>query len=346
VELPTDARSPITKGSGGFVGLPVVRSTPTLGFGVGAVGAFLFRVDSASPQSVIGAGGVYSDTQSWLFEVGSRVYLHGGSRNGAVGLSFFDFRYDFFGVGMADGNADRSVPIAQNGDAQMINFLGRLIGPLFVGPQYLHRGVSTTLRETGGPAEVTQLAKQTPGYNVSALGIDAVYDTRDRIEAPHHGTQAELQSMFARDWLGTDHPYNFYRGWINQYIDIPAIDAVVALRATGCSVGANAPVWELCLYGIDSDLRGYVAGRYRDRTMFTTQGEFRVGLVERLEGAFFGGVGTVASSFSAVAMDQLLPSGGFGARYLVSEIYHLNVGADVAWGKNGAAFYFRLGDAF
>src|SRR4051794_26382483 len=73
IDLPTDARSTITTRAGGFVGIPVVRSTPMLGFGIGAVGAFLFRIDSASPQSVVGAGGVYSDTQSWMFAVGSRV---------------------------------------------------------------------------------------------------------------------------------------------------------------------------------------------------------------------------------------------------------------------------------
>jgi hypothetical protein len=45
-------------------------------------------------------------------------------------------------------------------------------------------------------------------------------------------------------------------------------------------------------------------------------------------------------------MDQLLPAGGVGLRYLVWESWHVKVGADVAWGRNGAAFYLRLGEAY
>src|SRR5438046_7620752 len=96
IEIPTDASSPMGTRNNGFIGIPVVRSSPQLGFGVGAVGAFLFSIDSASPNSVVGAGGVYSDTQSWLFAVGSRVYFHGAAREGAAGAAFFGLNYDFF----------------------------------------------------------------------------------------------------------------------------------------------------------------------------------------------------------------------------------------------------------
>ena len=121
---------------------------------------------------------------------------------------------------------------------------------------------------------------------------------------------------------------------------------VLALRLTGCSVDAHAPIWELCMYGINADLRGYAGGRYRDRTMFASQAELRVPLVDRLATNLFGGLGTVAPSLSAIALPDLLPSAGLGLQYLVPGPYRLNVGSDVAWGKNGAAFYLRLGDAF
>lgn len=346
VDLPTDARSPVSSKAGGFVGLPVIRSTPTFGLGIGAVGAFLFHLDTLSAASVVGIGGAYSETNSWIFDAGGRVYFQDGARTGAAGATFFSLRYDFFGVGFDDGQADQSVPVTQNGDAQIINFAGRLLGPLFVGPQLFHRGVTTSLRDTTGPQNVLALARQNQNYNVNAIGLLAAYDTRDQTESPNHGTYGEVDAMFARNWIGTDNSYNYYRGWINQYVDATPLRSVLAFRITGCSVDRNAPVWELCLYGIDPDLRGYVAGRYRDRTMFTTQGELRTPLFDRFSVSVFAGVGTVASSFSAVGMSQLLPSSGVGAHYLVSESYHLNVGAEVAWGINGPSFYLRLGDAY
>ena len=347
VDLPTDARSPINTHAGGFVGLPVIRSTPTFGFGLGAVGAFLFQLDTISPSSVVGVGGAYSDTQSWIFAAGGRVFFQDGARDAAAGFTFFNLRYDFFGVGMTDGKADQSVPIGQSGDAQMLNFTGRLIGPLFAGPQVFHRGVATTTRDTTGrPQNIISLAQQSNDYNINAIGLVTTYDTRNQTESPNHGTYGEIDAMFARNWIGTDNSYNWYRGWINQYVDLTPLKSVLAFRATGCSVDRNAPIWELCLYGIDPDLRGYEAGRYRDRTMFTTQGEIRVPLIDRFSANAFAGVGTIASSFSAIAMNQLLPSSGVGLHYLVSESYHLNVGAEVAWGINGPTFYLRLGDAY
>ncbi|HEY3584954.1 MAG TPA: BamA/TamA family outer membrane protein [Casimicrobiaceae bacterium] len=345
VDLPTDARASIATAGARYVGIPVLRSTPMLGFGLGAVGAVTGRLDSASSPSVLGAGGAFSQTRSWIFAVGSRVFFHADARRGAAGVSFFDFRYDFFGVGVDQANAHQSIDVSQRGDAEMIDMLGRLMGKLYVGPRYLHRGVVVTLESADSASPVAAVARQDQDYQLSAIGLQAEYDTRDRSEAPRHGTEAELSVLFARDWLGTTDPHNSYRGWINHYVALPS-NSVLAFRVTGCSVDAGAPIWELCLYGINADLRGYAGGRYRDRTMFTTQAELRVPLAQRFGANLFGGVGTVTPSISAIAMDDVLPSAGVGLQYLVSTAYHLNVGGDVAWGKNGAAFYLRLGQAF
>lgn len=351
IELPTDSRTPSTPGvhNGGFIGIPVVRSTPQLGFALGGVAALLFSIDSASPKSIVGVGAAYSDTQSWLAEVASRVFFQNGARTGALGFLWFGFNYDFFGVGFEQGNANRSVDISQSGDSQMIEYLGRLIGRFYIGPRYLHRGVGTSLRKlesTSATDSVAVLAQSDNSYHLSALGIQGSYDTRNIPDEPTNGTLGEVQAMFSREWLGSDPQFNWYRGWINQYVALSSHAAVLALRLQACSVGSLAPVWELCLYGLNSDLRGYAAGRYRDNTMLTTQAEFRLPLGDRFGAVGFGGVGAVAPSFSDLALDQLLPSGGVGLRYLVWESWHVKVGADIAWGRNGAAFYLRLGEAY
>jgi outer membrane protein assembly factor BamA len=345
VDLPTDARASIATGGTRYVGIPVLRATPMLGIGLGAVGAVNGRLDSASSPSVLGIGGAFSQTRSWMFAVGSRVFFHGDARRGAAGVSFFDFRYDFFGVGVDQAHAHHSIDVSQRGDAEMLEMLGRLMGKLYVGPRYLHRGVLITLPSADSADPVAAVARQDQDYQLSALGLQAEYDSRDRVSAPTHGTQAELSVLFARDWLGTTDPHNSYRGWINHYVALPS-NSVLAFRLTGCSVDAGAPIWELCLYGINSDLRGYAGGRYRDRTMFTSQAELRVPLTPRFGTNLFGGVGTIGPSISSIAAPNVLPSGGLGVQNLVSASYHLNVGGDVAWGKNGAAFYLRLGDAF
>lgn len=42
----------------------------------------------------------------------------------------------------------------------------------------------------------------------------------------------------------------------------------------------------------------------------------------------------------------MLTSGGLGLRYLASEANNVNLRIDVAWGKDGSAVYFGIGEAF
>ena len=42
----------------------------------------------------------------------------------------------------------------------------------------------------------------------------------------------------------------------------------------------------------------------------------------------------------------MLGSGGVGLRYLASPDNDVNLRLDVAWGKDGAAVYFGIGEAF
>jgi hypothetical protein len=61
----------------------------------------------------------------------------------------------------------------------------------------------------------------------------------------------------------------------------------------------------------------------------------------------FAGVGQVAPSFGDMNSDSLLPSGGFGIRWMAAPKNKVNVRADVAWGKyEDALFYLSVGEAF
>jgi outer membrane translocation and assembly module TamA len=81
--------------------------------------------------------------------------------------------------------------------------------------------------------------------------------------------------------------------------------------------------------------------------MFATQLEYRAHLKERWGAVVFAGVGQVAPSFGDMNSDSLLPSGGFGIRWMAAPKNKVNVRADVAWGKyEDALFYLSVGEAF
>ena len=90
---------------------------------------------------------------------------------------------------------------------------------------------------------------------------------------PSSGTLVELRANFADEALGSDFSYETYDFGANYYRRLAR--GVLAFRAFLCKVSERTPLFDLCLYGSGSDLRGYEIGRFRDRAMATAQAEYR-----------------------------------------------------------------------
>jgi len=348
-DLPTDAQTSVPTKPTGLVFIPIVRSSPQIGFGVGGVAAYVFQVDSQSRRSGLGAGGLITDNDSWLLNIGGRVHFDQGNWRVLGGVSVWDFHYDFFGVGLDAGNANQSIPIKQRGNSEVLEVVRRIRGNFYLGPRYQYtNNLGTKLDGSNitGPLAVQALS-QPNEYSVSALGAAAEYDTRNEQIDPTRGVWARGSAMYAQGWLGSDMSYNYYEAFWNQYIPVKwRRNDVLATRAYICEVGDAAPIWQMCQYALRSDLRGYPAGQYRDRAMFATQAEWRTPITERLSGALFVGVGGIADKLSSIATSNWLPSGGPGLRYLLFESWRIKVGVDYAFAKNGGEFYLRIGQAF
>jgi outer membrane protein assembly factor BamA len=343
-DLPTDGNGPMSTSTRGVTVIPVVRSTPQLGFGAGAVGALTFKMDSASSTSGLGIGGVYTATRSWMVGLGGRVYFREDHYKATAGFAVSDVRYDFFGVGTDAGDAGESIRLIQRGSGTVFELIRRVAHQFYVGPRIRYSSVSTKL-ENDTASALRTIAMQEPSYATSALGAAAEYDSRDDQLMPHRGALGRFAAMYARSPFGSDNSFDAYIGSFNAYLPV-AKQSVLAARISECSVGRHAPLTDLCLYGVNSDLRGYDGGRYRDLAMFAAQAEWRSPITSHVAYAIFAGVGGVASAFSAYSASDLLPSGGVGLRYLAWPTPHVNLGADYAVGKNKGAFYLRVGEAF
>jgi outer membrane translocation and assembly module TamA len=80
--------------------------------------------------------------------------------------------------------------------------------------------------------------------------------------------------------------------------------------------------------------------------MLTAQAEYRFELWKRIGVVAFGGAGEVAESFGKFTAGSVLPSGGAGVRYRLTDENHVNLRADFAWGKDSSALYISLAEAF
>jgi outer membrane protein assembly factor BamA len=247
-------------------------------------------------------------------------------------------------VGNVAGGAGSSVPIHQGGRALFVEPLVHLKWKLFLGPRYQWRSLGVTLEGQNLPPDTIITPKEF-NSKTAALGFQVQQDRRDSQFYPEHGTLAELVGDFFHPAFGSDLTYQSYWFAFNNFSGLSPRQ-VLAFRVYGCIVAGDVPFYDLCLMGAHNDLRGYEAGRYRDRLMLSTQVEYKLELPKRFGLAAFFGVGEVAPTIGSFNAANLLPAGGVGLRFLAAKKNHINLRFDYGIGKDGGGFYMGIAEAF
>ena len=323
---------------------PVPISNPTVGTGLAVVVMPFYHLGEESPlSSTTLAAGVLS-SGSWGVGAAQSTRLRGDEVRADGTLAYVDLRYRFYGTGSAAGTGGTSVPILQKGFLFAPELLFQVAGRTFVGLRY--RGMRVETAPEGGPSPPT-IAAVLPGSITvvsSGIGPRITFDTRDHDMSPSSGVLADLRANFADQELGSDLSYQTYELSGNWYGR--AGPGVVGVRGYACQVSERAPLFELCLFGSGSDLRGYEAGRDRDRAMVALQGEYRFPLRGRWGGVVFGGWGKVSPSFGAMGEQPDLPSIGAGVRWLAAEKARVNLSVDLARGRDDTSLYVYVKESF
>ena len=83
----------------------------------------------------------------------------------------------------------------------------------------------------------------------------------------------------------------------------------------------------------------------RDDTVATMQAEYRQRF-GRFGFTTFAGAAQIAPTPGDLSTDNLLYAAGVGMRFQLLKRFPLNYRTDVAFGKDGATFYFSVGEAF
>jgi outer membrane protein assembly factor BamA len=157
----------------------------------------------------------------------------------------------------------------------------------------------------------------------------------------------DFASDFFTQSIGSKYSFQSYKLTFNKYQSLTK-NQVLAFGSYFCGVGGQPPFYGNCIYGAQNQLRGYTAGRYFDRYMMASQLEYRLALPWRLGLVAFGGIGGVipgADQF-LIRNSYFLPSAGGGLRFELSKKYHVNLRADLGYGKDGHTFGLGVGEAF
>jgi hypothetical protein len=175
---------------------------------------------------------------------------------------------------------------------------------------------------------------------LGGLGFALRYDSRNSPFSPDRGIFADVALRKKDDALGSDFEYWTTKGMFHGYL-IPTERLALGLRIEGEVAGEEAPFW--ARPGVY--LRGVARGRYTGNAAGVVETEVRFDLNRRWSLVGFGGAGwTLMEDEDGV--DRWLGGGGGGFRYLLARAFGLRGGLDVAYGKDGWAFYVTMGSAW
>lgn len=152
-------------------------------------------------------------------------------------------------------------------------------------------------------------------------------------------------SNFA-DIIGSDFDYSKFVFDFRRFFRLP-INHIIAVQTYFMFETGSPPFYDLALLGGDRLMRGYLMGRYRDKTYYVIQSEYRIPkLFWRFGLVLFGGIGDVAPRLSKMEISTVKPTYGFGIRFRFDELQKLDLRADIGFGKGTSGIYFSVNQAF
>lgn len=342
-----DDTKPAKEKRGSLVIAPIPISSPAFGSGLLLITAYVFKFDKedpVSPPSWVGVAGAFTNNGTRALATGAKLYLQENKYQTTFAVMRGRANLDFFGIGRIPGRAPVSVPLSIDGSIYFGELLRNVGKNVFIGPRYQFRRLGAGLdgdRPPGG-FEIPEIDFKA---NSAALGFHVQRDRRDSTFYPTKGSLFDFTGDFFDQVWGSRREYQTYKIAYNEFRQL-APRQVFAYRAMGCSANGSVPFYDLCLFGFNSDLRGYTTGEFQNRRMFATQAEYRIELPKRLGLVAFGGVGGTARRWNEFRSDQLLPAAGAGLRFNLDKKNHINYRIDLAFGREGRTLSIGVGEAF
>lgn len=332
---------------GSIVIAPIPISSPAFGSGLLLIVGYVFKLDkedAVSPPSWLGLAGEFTSNGTGALALGGRLYLKQNKYQTTFAGAKGRANLDFYGVGRVPGSEAVVVPLSMGGSiffGELMRNVGRNI---FVGPRYQFRKLTARIDGELRPGgfEVPEIDLNS---NSAALGFHVQRDRRDSTFYPTKGSLFDFTSDFFDQAWGSRREYQTYKISYNGFHEMRPRQ-VFAYRAMGCTANGSVPFYDLCLFGFNSDIRGYTTGQFQNRRMFAAQAEYRIDWKKRLGFVGFGGVGGVARNWGDFRTDELLPGAGVGLRFKLDKKNHINYRVDFAYGREGHTLSIGLGEAF
>jgi outer membrane protein assembly factor BamA len=316
--------------------MPMINYDPAFGWNFAAMGMLFFPIsqkDTISPLST--AGGVigYTSNKSRYAVLFSKLYLAEDKWRATLAYGRASVNFQFF---MDVPGGGTFIDFNTLYDFGYVELQRRIIPTWYLGGRFLLMRTNTAIDIPENETEDLT--------NMNNIGFVLVKDSRDNIYNPSTGTNMNLKTGHYRSFLGSDYKFDNYEFDYNKFFKIDDQRVLVARLAMNIATG-DVPFEGQNIVGQD-DIRGYTDGKHRADQVYALQSEYRWNIYKKWGMVAFAGVAAAVDSPSELSFSGLLPGAGVGIRYMAVPSEKINVGIDVAIGKEDWGIYFRIGEAF
>jgi outer membrane protein assembly factor BamA len=345
-DIPGDSLVSKQTRKGRWLILPIVLRSPVTKWGVGVAQSYIFPAsqrDSVSRASNIESLALYTQNKQIVLLMGCNIYTHDERYIIHWRNSFSNFPDKFWGVGNFTPASNEESYIYKQ---FLINpqVLRKLSRKFYSGLFYEYQKVFEVDYIAGGRFDTENIPGR-GGSTVSGLGIIFAWDSRDHAFSPGNGffvqvTAAQFSQVFKSE-------YNF----ANYQLDLRNFYTlfkkhVLAFQVMGYLTSGNVPLRNLALLGGSDIMRGYYAGRYRDRHILASQVEYRLPIYKRIGIVGFAGGGRVSDKVKNFSFRGIRYSVGGGLRIALKPADKLNLRIDYGVGYQSSGLYVTVSEAF
>lgn len=325
--------------------LPAIIRSPVTKWGAGVGSSFLFKTkqsDTTIRTSNVEALFLYTQNKQFLGVLGLNMYgpnetyiLHW--RN-----SFSYFPDKFWGLG---NNTNKEAIEPYTFEQFLINpqILRRLYKEVYIGINYEFQNVFKFGYNEGGLFDKENIMGRHGGI-ISGLGMALAWDTRNHAFSSTKGVYFQLNIIPYRYWIGSEFNFNVISIDLRKYISIYK-GHILAFQAVGLFNNGDVPIRNLAALGGSDIMRGYYAGRYRDKDLIAAQAEYRSPMLGRFGLVFFSGLGEVSNNIRHFKGNLKYSLGG-GLRFSLRKNERLNLRIDYGVGNKSSGLYFTVAEAF
>ncbi len=314
----------------------------------GLANVFLFKTskkDSLLRISTMPSGFLYTLNKQILIALGANIYLPKEKYIIRFENTFSKFPDKFWGIG---NNTPETAKESYTFTQFYINpqLHRKVKNNFFLGAGWDFQYVFDISFNSAGnfaKQEVVGIYNRT-NYHVSGYSLFVMHDSRNHTYMPTKGSLLRIKFSNFNEQVGSEYNFQGVEIDFRKFIKISQ-KQTLAMQYLSTFTFGDVPYRSLAVLGGNSIMRGYYAGRYRDKKFLGAQLEYRFPIYWRFSGVTFASAGQVADHTSDISLSGFKYAAGTGLRFAVLPSEKLNLRLDVAYG-NSLNYYIVLAESF